>query len=175
MHKNSSISITSIRLSLSISYHFPVKSNQWRILMFGNNPSCPQWIYPVFHAVQVKYDIRDQFDHYWTIRRVWAAAGSNHGADHYLPWVPSNISETGTRLIVESCRRELVRASPSLHPPSTVSRSSEWIIAPESLVLCVLMPIYVPCGCCVDLNGAVNETEDLLRYLQGWVPNEWNS
>jgi len=140
-----------------------------------NIPSFPRWIYPVSHAVQVKYDIRDQFEHDWTIRTVWVAEGSNHGGDRYLHWVSLNISPTGTSLIVESCCRELARASLSLQPPPTASRSFESIIAPESLVLCVLAPNYVPFGSSVNSNRAVNETEDLLRYLQGWVPNEQNS
>lgn len=137
MHYNSSVSIRGNRLLLSISYHSTVKSSKWRILMFGNNPSCPRWIYPVFHAVQVRCAIKDQVEYGWTIRRGWVAEGWNHGADeylhwapvnlyHYLHWVPLNVSQPGTRLIVESCCRELSRASPSLHPPSAASHSFAW-------------------------------------------------
>lgn len=120
MHKNSSVSVTSNRLSLSISYHSTVKSNQWRIIMFGNNPSCPQWIHPVSPAVQVKYDIRDQFEYGWTIRRVWLAEGSNHGADHYLHRDPLNFSQTGTRWIV-------LRTGIPLAPSSVHSLSPLWM------------------------------------------------
>lgn len=152
MRKNSSVSITSSRLSISISYRSTVKSNEWRILTFGNNPSCPRWIYPAFHAVQVKYDTRDQFEHCWPVCRVGAAEGTNHGSDHYLQWVPPNFSQTGSGSIVESCGRGPARASPSLHPLSAVSCRLEWIIAPERLVVCVLRPNCGPFGCCVYLK-----------------------